>query len=125
MKRLDAGKFLTINSFPKLKGHELRTEKNKINGVIEYAIGKQFNCKPNNEVDTVEFLRWAVSKKKKGVLRWPWLEACVNLPRIPNSFSGTLVTIGQTVVPSEIKECQDLLLKAWSELAEVQKDNNK
>ncbi|MDX2426153.1 MAG: hypothetical protein QNK15_07870 [Cycloclasticus sp.] len=121
-----AGKFLTLNSFPKLKrGLERRKENNKINLRINYAITKGLlTSNQNNEINIIDLFRWAISAGKGGELYWPWLGECINLPLEPIRAGGSLITTSQIVLPVDVKECQTMLIDSINKAAETQKQLN-
>jgi len=124
--------FLLENTFPKLKGWARTDAKKNIDDVIKYAINKgEFDTSSNKEdIDIISFCRWAIRKtrtKKSTELRWPWLSSCINLPPLPEEpiiASGPIITIENNIVPSNIKEAQKHLVKAWNENALLVKENN-
>lgn len=128
ISRLKAAKFLTKNAFPSLDGQELTSERNKINEAIRYAVKKgELEINNADEFDVVTFFRWASEKKitkRSAELRWPWLEKCLNLPRQPITGGGTLLKLEQVIVPSDIQECQQELVKAWRKNNELQNQVN-
>lgn len=133
MNRLKAKHFLLSNTFPTLKkGHQRDTENRKISDLMGTAIkNKAFTVNNKDEVDIIEFCRWASLKKttkNSPTFRFPWLANCLNLPPEPVkpivSVGGAIINIQNNVLPVDIKSCQQHLVNAWEKVSALQKENN-
>jgi len=132
MQRLKAKHFLLFNTFPNLKkGQQLDDENRKIDGLMATAIKNQvFTVNTNDEVDIIEFCRWASNKmitKKSPYFKFPWLKDCLNLPPKPAkaiiATGGALVTIENNILPSDYKTCREYLITVLTKNSELEKEN--
>jgi len=130
MKKLYARDFLLANTSPKIKPSEINDAKKNVLSLINYAARTGLlTINGEGEVGIIDFFRWAITKTKtkSNGLYWPLLENCIVLPPspiAPITGGGCLIKVEQTIVPVDIKECQEDLVKAQREIARLQNEAN-
>jgi len=128
ISRYEAKKFIVLHSIPEKNKSHIRTEENKINGVIETAISQGHFSYKKNVLNSREFFLWATEKTIKGKLRWPILKEILP-PLFPPDISSLVLQITNRILPAESEmestliEYMDEALKLKKEKALLKKEN--